>query len=96
MNLCAALTYNAHQLDRRDGSRWDLAEHARGSTVTGMQQGRGGMGSHKHGVSGRAPRSPRYKLMQKTLEDNRRSTEETKRRLKPKMAASFEELFGKR
>jgi uncharacterized RmlC-like cupin family protein len=29
-----------------------------------MQQGRGGMGSHKHGVSGRTPRSPRYKLTQ--------------------------------
>ena len=29
-----------------------------------MQQGRGGMGSHKHSVSGRAPRSPRYKFMQ--------------------------------
>lgn len=35
-----------------------------------MQQGRGGMGMHKHGVSGYAPRSPRYKFMQ-TLEDNR-------------------------
>jgi hypothetical protein len=27
-----------------------------------MISGRGGMGSHKHGVSGRAPRSPRYKF----------------------------------
>jgi len=34
-----------------------------------MQQGRGGMGSHKHGVSGRPPRSPRYKFMQQ-LEAN--------------------------
>ncbi len=27
-----------------------------------MQQGRGGMGSHKHGVSGRAGKSPRLRL----------------------------------
>ena len=55
-----------------------------------MQQGRGGMGSHKHGVSGRAPRSPRYKIMQ-TLEDNRRRQEE-KRRPKPTTVSSFEQL----
>ena len=30
-----------------------------------MQQGRGGMGSHKHGVSGHAGQSPRLRLMQK-------------------------------
>jgi hypothetical protein len=30
-----------------------------------MQQGRGGMGSHKHGVSGHATKSPRFRLMQK-------------------------------
>jgi hypothetical protein len=30
-----------------------------------MQQGRGGMGSHKHGISGRATKSPRLRLMQK-------------------------------
>jgi hypothetical protein len=53
------------------------------------------MGSRKHGVSGRAPRSPRYKLSQ-TLDDNRCHEEERKRRPKLKMAASFEELFGKR
>jgi hypothetical protein len=62
--------------------------------VAAMQQGRGGMGSHKHGVSGRAPRSPRYKFMQ-TLEDNRRREEERKRRLKPKMVSALAELFGK-
>ena len=28
---------------------------------TGGQQGRGAVGSHKHGVSGHAPRSPRYR-----------------------------------
>jgi hypothetical protein len=60
-----------------------------------MQQGRGGMGSHKHGVSGRAPRSPRYKFMQ-TLEDNKRRAEERKRKIKPRMVSSIEELFEKR
>ena len=30
-----------------------------------MQQGRGGMGSHKHGVSGRASQSPRLRLIKK-------------------------------
>jgi hypothetical protein len=30
-----------------------------------MQQSRGGMGSHKHGVSGHASQSPRLRLAQK-------------------------------
>jgi hypothetical protein len=30
-----------------------------------MQQGRGGMGSRKHGVSGHATQSPRLRLMKK-------------------------------
>jgi len=30
-----------------------------------MQQGRGGMGSHKHGVSGHASQSPRLRLMKR-------------------------------
>jgi hypothetical protein len=30
-----------------------------------MQQGRGGIGSHKHGVSGHAGQSPRLRLLQK-------------------------------
>ncbi|HEX9535041.1 MAG TPA: hypothetical protein VF924_06185 [Stellaceae bacterium] len=30
-----------------------------------MQQGRGGMGSHKHGVSGHAAQSPRLRLSKK-------------------------------
>jgi hypothetical protein len=35
-----------------------------------MQQGRGGMGSHKHGTSGRAPKSPKLRLAMK-IEANR-------------------------
>ena len=30
-----------------------------------MQHGRGGMGSHKHGVSGHVVRSPRLRFMKK-------------------------------
>ncbi len=30
-----------------------------------MQQGRGGIGSRKHGVSGHASQSPRFRLMKK-------------------------------
>jgi hypothetical protein len=30
-----------------------------------MQQGRGGMGTHKHGVSGHASQSPRLRLLKK-------------------------------
>lgn len=30
-----------------------------------MQHGRGGMGSHKHGISGRPGQSPRLRLMKK-------------------------------
>ena len=30
-----------------------------------MQRGRGGMGSHKHGVSGHAGQSPRLRLLKK-------------------------------
>ena len=30
-----------------------------------MQQGRGGAGSHKHGISGYAGQSPRLRLMKK-------------------------------
>jgi hypothetical protein len=30
-----------------------------------MQQGRGGIGSHKHGVSGHATQSPRFRLLRK-------------------------------
>jgi hypothetical protein len=35
-----------------------------------MQSGRAGMGSHKHAVSGHAPKSPRFKFMRQ-LEANK-------------------------
>jgi len=34
-----------------------------------MQKGRGGMGMHKHGISGRAPKSPRFLAMRKLMLD---------------------------
>ena len=39
-----------------------------------MQQGRGGMGSHKHGVSGHASQSPRLRLMEKLAAERVSST----------------------
>ena len=47
-----------------------------------MQQGRGGMGSHKHGVSGRAGQSPRLRLLKKLAAE--RGELEGKPALQPK------------
>jgi hypothetical protein len=55
------------------------------------QSGRGGMGSHKHGISGKAPRSPRYKFMQ-TLEANRQP-ERKRRKL---TATTIAEVFKRK
>jgi hypothetical protein len=57
-----------------------------------MQQGRGGMGTHKHGISGYPTRSPRYKFMQ-TMADNRDRERFRPRRIKPQMFASVQEAF---
>ena len=46
-----------------------------------MQQGRGGMGSHKHGISGRSGRSSGMK--QSMARDANREAERTKRRKRP-------------
>jgi len=50
-----------------------------------MIQGKIGMGSHKHGTSGRAPRSPRYKFMQQLEAD--RAKPKTKPALTAKTVA---------
>lgn len=55
-----------------------------------MEVGRGGMGSHKHGVSGYAPRSPRYKFMQQL--DARRE-ENSQRKRKPLTAKTVAEAM---
>jgi hypothetical protein len=56
-----------------------------------MQQGRGGMGSHKHAVSGHRSPSPAYK-QQRSREANRLAEEEQAKKPKAKTYASFEEL----
>ena len=56
-----------------------------------MQQGRGGMGSRKHGKSGHATQSPRYRLWA------RREAERTPESRRPttKFLGSIHELFSK-
>lgn len=54
-----------------------------------MQQGRGGMGSHKHGISGYGGPSPRLKMWQK-LE----GAKPKPKRKKQKMYGSIGELMG--
>ena len=49
-----------------------------------MQQGRGGMGSHKHGISGHASQSPRLRLAKKlAAERGEYETRATRRPLHP-------------
>jgi hypothetical protein len=45
-----------------------------------MQQGRGGMGSHKHGVSGHALQSPRLRLAKKLAAERGEFGSQTARR----------------
>jgi hypothetical protein len=59
------------------------------------QQGRGGMGSHKHGTSGHASRTPGYK-MQRTREANKLAEEDAAKRPKPKMFQSISDAMKKR
>ena len=52
-----------------------------------MQQGRGGMGSHKHGVSGHATQSPRLRLAKKlAAERGEYDTCTSRRPLRPAFA----------
>lgn len=45
-----------------------------------MQRGRGGMGPHKHGTSGHAPKSPRMRMHEK-LEAERNERKKRKTRV---------------
>jgi hypothetical protein len=56
-----------------------------------MQQGRGGMGSRKHGKSGHASKSPRFRLWAR-LEAERVPEP---RRPKAKFRSSLRELFSR-
>jgi hypothetical protein len=52
-----------------------------------MQQGRGGMGSHKHGVSRHASQSPRLRLAKKLAAERGEYGSQTARRpLRPSFA----------
>lgn len=57
------------------------------------QQGRGGIGSHKHGVSGRSGPSPRTKFMT-ALDANRLADAQRARRPKPQMWPSVREALA--
>lgn len=57
-----------------------------------VQSGKGGMGSHKHGTSGHATRSPGYKF-QRTREANQLAEDERNKRPKPKMFSSLSEAL---
>ncbi len=59
-----------------------------------MQQGRGGMGSKKHGKSGHAPRSPRYRMQ--TLLDARKDERAKAQRPKKKMYDTVKDAFDER
>jgi hypothetical protein len=48
-----------------------------------MQQGRGGMGSHKHGVSGHASQSPRLRLAKRLAAERGEYETRTVRPLRP-------------
>ena len=48
-----------------------------------MQQGRGGVGSHKHGVSGHASQSPRLRLAKKLAAERGEYSARSERRAKP-------------
>ncbi|HUC09491.1 MAG TPA: hypothetical protein VL985_03585 [Stellaceae bacterium] len=53
-----------------------------------MQQGRGGMGSHKHGISGHASQSPRLRLAKKlAAERGEYGTGTPRRPLRPVFAS---------
>lgn len=61
-----------------------------------MQQGRGGMGSHKHGVSRHATQSPRLRLAKKLAAERGDFDAACLRRSVRPVFASVREVFGAR
>jgi hypothetical protein len=59
-----------------------------------MQQGRGGIGSRKHGVSGYAPKSPRLRLVQKLAAERGEFDGPPRRRPKELPFASVRDLLN--
>jgi hypothetical protein len=63
---------------------------------TGMQQGRGGMGSRKHGVSGHPAQSPRLRLAMKLAAERGEYDGRARRRRRLLPFASVREAFNTR
>jgi hypothetical protein len=61
-----------------------------------MQQGRGGIGSHKHGVSGHATQSPRLRLANKLAAERGEYDSGTRRRPLHPIFASVRDAFATR
>jgi hypothetical protein len=61
-----------------------------------MQQGRGGMGSHKHGVSGHATQSPRLRLSKKLAAERGDYDAAPRRRTRLEFETVQEALKGER
>jgi hypothetical protein len=61
-----------------------------------MQQGRGGMGSHKHGVSGHATQSPRLRLSKKLAAERGDYDTSPRRRTRLQFETVQEALRGER
>jgi hypothetical protein len=59
-----------------------------------MQQGRGGMGSHKHGVSGHASQSPRLRLMKRLSAERGEYQGKSQRRPKPLQFETVQEALN--
>jgi hypothetical protein len=59
-----------------------------------MQQGRGGMGSHKHGVSGHASQSPRLRLIKRLSAERGEYQGESRRRPKPLQFGTVQEALN--
>jgi hypothetical protein len=60
-----------------------------------MQQGRGGMGSHKHGVSGHASQSPRLRLVQKLAAERGECDKRSRRTPRPLAFATVREALNR-
>jgi hypothetical protein len=61
-----------------------------------MQQGRGGMGSHKHGTSGHATQSPRFRLGKKLAAERGEFDARPSRRPMRPSFASVRDAFNTR
>jgi hypothetical protein len=61
-----------------------------------VQQGRGGIGSHKHGVSGHAMQSPRLRLSKKLAAERGEYDASPRRRKRLEFATVQEALKGER